>query len=69
MLCVIPYIHKYAKYHSDSYHRKYVKNVIKTLSHGVREDEMNVAQDIFWTEYTELYNKKGSFHADEFIRK
>ena len=30
---------------------------------------MAVTQDIFWTEYTEFYNKIGSFDGDEFIWK
>ena len=34
MLFVIPHIHKYAKDHSDSDHRKQVNNVIKTLFSG-----------------------------------
>ena len=49
MLCVIPHIRKYAKYHLDSENRKQVKNLIKTLFHGLYEDRMDVTQDIFWT--------------------
>ena len=64
MLCVIPHIHKYAKDHSDSDHRKQVKHVIKTSFYGASEDEMSVTQDIFWTEYTDFDNKIGSFDAD-----
>ena len=30
---------------------------------------MAVTQEIFWTDYTEFYNKIGSFYVDEFIRK
>ena len=30
---------------------------------------MAVTQDIFWTEYTDFYNKIVSFDADEFIWK
>ena len=69
MLCVIPHIHKDAKYHSDSAHRKQVNNVIKKIFHGASEDEMSVTQDIFWTEYTDLDNKIGSFDSDYFIWK
>ena len=68
MLCVIPYIHKYLKDHSDRNHRKQVNNVIKKNS-GASEEEMAVTQDIFWTEYTDFDNKIGSFYADEFIWK
>ena len=50
MLFVIPHIRKDAKYHSYSNHRKQDNNVIKTLFSGASEDEMFVAQDIFWTE-------------------
>ena len=69
MLCVIPHIRKDAKYHSDSYHRKQVNNVIKTLFSGAFEDETSVTQDIFWTEYTDFDNTIVSFDADEFIWK
>ena len=69
MSCVIPHIRKDSKYHSDSYHRKQVNNVIKTLFHGASEDEMAVNRNIFWTEYTEFANKIGSFDADGFIWK
>ena len=34
MLYIISHIRKYSKYHSDSDHRKQVKNVTKTLFHG-----------------------------------
>ena len=47
VLCVIPHICKDEKDHSDIDHRKQVINVIKTLFHGVPEDEMDVTQDIF----------------------
>ena len=57
MLRVIPHIHKYAKYHSESDHRKQVNNVIKTLFSGASEEEMAVTQDLFWTEYTDFDNK------------
>ena len=30
---------------------------------------MNVALDVFWTEYTSFDNKVGSYDADEFIQK
>ena len=69
MLCVIPHILKYAKYHSCSYHKKQVNNVIKTLFHGLSEDEMDVTPDIFCTEYTELDKNNGSFDGYEFIWK
>ena len=64
MIFFIPHISKDAKYHSDSNHRKQVNTVIKTLFHGVHEDEISVTQDIFWTEYTKFDNKIGSFDAD-----
>ena len=64
MICVIPHICKDAKDHSDSYHGKQVKNVIKALLHGVPEDKMAVTLDIFWTEITEFDNKIGSFDVD-----
>ena len=69
MLFVIPHIRKDAKDHSDSDHRKQVKNVIKTLFSGSYEEEMAVTLDLFWTEYTAFYNMIGSFDADEFINK
>ena len=50
MLCVIPHIRKYAKYHSDSDHRKQVNNVINTLYAGASEEEMAVTLDLFLTE-------------------
>ena len=52
ILCVIPHIRKDAKYHLDSDHWKQVNNVIKTIFHGVPEDEMAATQDMFWTDYT-----------------
>ena len=67
MLCVIPHILKYAKYHSDSDHRKQCNNFIKALSSESSEEEMAVTQDIFCTEYTDFNGKIGSFDADEFI--
>ena len=69
MLCVITHIRKYSKYHSYSNNREHVNNVIKTLFHGVPEDEMAATQEIFWTEYIEFDNNNGSFDRDEFIRK
>ena len=57
------------KKHSDSDHRKQVSNFIKTLCFGASEEEMDVTQDIFWTEYTDFDNNIGSFDADEFILK
>ena len=67
MLCVFPHICKDAKYHSDSNHRKQVKNVIKRLFYGLSEEYTNVTLDMFWTEYTAFDNKVGSYDADEFI--
>ena len=64
MLCVIPHIHKYAKFYSDSDNRKQVNNVTKTLFSGASEEEMAVTQDIFFTDYTDFNNKIGSFDAD-----
>ena len=69
MICVIPHIHKDAKDHSDSDHRKQVNNVIKTLFSGASEEEIAATLDVFRTEYTEFGNKIGSFDADEFIWK
>ena len=69
MLCAINHIHKYTKDHSDSDNRKQVNNGIKTLFHGLSEDEMAFTQDLFWTEYTGFDNNIGSFDGDEFIRK
>ena len=47
MLCVIPHNRKDSKDHSDSDHSKQVNNVIKTLFHGLPEDEMAVTLDTF----------------------
>ena len=69
MLCVIPHIHKDAKYHSDSDHRKQFNNIIKTIFSGSSEEKMNVTIDVFWTEYTVSDNKVGLYDADEFIWK
>ena len=69
MLCVIPHFRKYAKYHSDSDHRKQVNNVIKTLFSGASEEEMNVTIGVFWTKYNAFDNKVGLYDADEFIWK
>ena len=69
MLCVIPHISKYAKYHLYSDHRKQVNNVIKKLFYGLSEYEMDFNQDLSCTEYTEFYNNNGSFDGDEFIWK
>ena len=63
MLCDIPHIHKDAKYHSYSDHRKQDNYVIKTLFSGASEDKMSVTQDIVWTEYTDFDNKIDSFDA------
>ena len=69
ILCVIPHISKYSKYHSDSDHGTQVNNIIKIIFSGASEEEMTVTQDIFWTEYTDFDNMIGSFDADEFIWK
>ena len=69
MLCVIPHICKDAKDISDSDQSKQVKKFIKTLFHGASEDEKDVTQDMFWTDYTEFDKNIGSFDADEFIWK
>ena len=66
MFCGIPHIYKDAKYHLESYHGKHVRNLIKTLFRGLLEDQVDVTQDIFLTEYTELDNKNDSFHWDKF---
>ena len=67
MLCVIPHIYKYSKYHSNSDHRKQVNNIINTLFSGESEEKMSVTLDLFWTHYTAFDNKVGSYDADEFI--
>ena len=54
MLCVIPHIRKYAKYHLDSDHRRQVNIVIKKLFYGWSEYEMAFNQDLFCTEYTDF---------------
>ena len=64
MLCIIPYIRKYAKYHPYIDHRKQVKNVINTLFYGESEEEMAVTIDLFCTEYTAFDNMIGSYDAD-----
>ena len=69
MLCVIPHIGKYEKYHSNSDHSNHIKFFIKTLFHGLTEDERDITQEIFWTEYTEFDNKNDSFDGDEFVWK
>ena len=69
MLCVIYHIHNATKNHPDSHHRKQVNSVIRILSHGLSEDEMDFTLDLFWTENTDLDNQNGSFDRDEFIQK
>ena len=69
MLCVIPHIHKDAKDHSDSDHRKQVNNVIRTLFHGLSEDESSLTLHFFYIAYTDFDNNIGSFDEDEFIWK
>ena len=69
MICFIPHIRKDSKNHSDSDYRKQVNFIIKTLFRVLPEDEMAVTQDILWTDYTDFYNKNGSFDGDEFIWK
>ena len=69
MLCVIPHICRDAKDHSNIDQRKQVNNVIKTLFHGVPEDEISFTQNMFWTEYTDFDSKNDSFDWDAFIWK
>ena len=69
MLCVIPHIRKDAKDHSYSEHRKQVNNLIKTLFHGLSEDEMDFTLDLFWTDYTDFDKNNGSFDGNAFIWK
>ena len=59
MLCVIPDSHNDAKDNSDSDNRKQSNNVIKTLLHGLSEDEMDFNLDLFWIEYTDFDNNNG----------
>ena len=58
---LFPHIRKDVRDHSDGDNRKQFNNNINTLSHGIPEDNISITQDIFWTEYTELGNKNGSF--------
>ena len=67
MLCVITHIRKNTKYHSDSYHRKNVNNIMKMLFRGLSEEKWLLIKDIFWTEYTDFDCNNGSFGEDEFI--
>ena len=69
MLCVIPHIRKDASDHLDSDHRKQVNNVIRTLFHGLSEDESSLTLHFFYIAYTDFNNRNGSFDGDEFIRK
>ena len=69
MLCVIPHIFRDASDHSDSDHMKQVNNSIKTLFHGLYEDEYHFTLDLFWTGCTDLDNKNGLLDGDEFIWK
>ena len=69
MLCVILHIGKYPKDHSDSDNRKQVKSLIITFFSVLSLDKTDVSQDIFWTEYTDFYNKNGSFYGEVFIFK
>ena len=69
MLCVITHIGKDPKYHSDSDNRKQVKNVIMIFFRVLSLDKTDVSQDTFWTEYTDFYNKNGSFYGEVFIFK
>ena len=39
------------------------------MFHGINEDELHFAIDLFWADYTELSNTNGSFDSDEFIWK
>ena len=64
MLYVIPHIHKGARYHSESDHKKNINNLIKILFHGLYVYKMAVTQDLFWSEYTEFDKKNGSFDGD-----
>ena len=58
-MCYSTHIRKYAKYHSDSDHREQVKNVIKNLFYGAYEEEMDVTQELSWSEYTYFDKKIG----------
>ena len=46
MLCVIPYIIKYASDHSDSDNRKHINNVIKILFHGLYDDDLHFTLEL-----------------------
>ena len=69
MLCVIHHIRKGEIDHSDSDHRKQLKNLIKTLFHRLYEDKSNFTLYLFWTDYTDLDNKNGPIDGAEFICK
>ena len=59
MLCNILHIRKDAKYHSDSDHREQVNNVIKNLFYWAYGEEMDVTQELSWSEYTYFDKKIG----------
>ena len=64
MLCVILHIRKDAKDHLNIDHIKQVNNGIKTLFHGLSDDEIYFTLNLFWTEYTGFDNNNGLFGGD-----
>ena len=67
-MCHSPHLQR-CKDHSESDNRKQVNNDINKLFSRSSEEEMSVALDLFWTEYTAFDNMIGSYDADEFIWK
>ena len=46
---------------------KQVNTVIKTLFHGISDDESNETPDTFLDEYTDFNYKNGPFGCDDFF--
>ena len=62
MLCVMPHICNF-----DGNNMKQVNNIIKTLFHGISNDDRNYTLKKIWIEYTGFNNKNGSFDSDDLI--
>ena len=69
MICVIPHICKDVLENSDGNNMKQVNNVIKTLFHGLSDDEMSYNIDTWWIGYTDFNNNNGHFDGGDFICK
>ena len=67
MIYVISHILENVLVNSSGEHMKQVNAIIKTLFHGISDNEINDTFDTFLIEYDTINYKNGTFYGDYFI--